>query len=121
MFWRPQTRCHVVQIVLTSRDTKLLERLIFDVKQDEVARGGQSHSEHRRCGSCLHQGLRHRQKRHRTLLTQSSPSTVQLCSGSDHYYKEGEVKHIHFLSAFPDQAKAITDALLQWEVQAVPE
>jgi hypothetical protein len=29
--------------------------------------------------------------------------------------KEGKVKHIHFLSAFPDQAKAITDALAQWK------
>ena len=29
--------------------------------------------------------------------------------------KEGKVKHIHFLSAFPDQAKAITDALKQWK------
>jgi len=29
--------------------------------------------------------------------------------------KEGKVKHIHFLSAFPDQAKAITDALSQWK------
>jgi hypothetical protein len=28
--------------------------------------------------------------------------------------KEGKVKHIHFLSAFPDQAKAITEALGQW-------
>ena len=28
--------------------------------------------------------------------------------------KEGRVKHIHFLSAFPDQAKAITDGLKQW-------
>jgi hypothetical protein len=28
--------------------------------------------------------------------------------------KEGRVKHIHFLSAFPDQAKAISDALGQW-------
>ncbi|PYU28965.1 MAG: hypothetical protein DMG32_01355 [Acidobacteria bacterium] len=28
--------------------------------------------------------------------------------------KDGKVKHIHFLSAFPDQAKSITDALLQW-------
>lgn len=26
----------------------------------------------------------------------------------------GKVRHIHFLRAFPDQAKAITDALLQW-------
>jgi hypothetical protein len=28
--------------------------------------------------------------------------------------KQGKVKHIHFLSAFPDQAKVITDALNQW-------
>ena len=28
--------------------------------------------------------------------------------------KEGKVKHVHFLSAFPDQAKVITDALSQW-------
>jgi len=28
--------------------------------------------------------------------------------------KEGKVKHLHFLSAFPDQAKVITDALGQW-------
>src|SRR5208282_2103847 len=29
--------------------------------------------------------------------------------------REGKVKHIHFLSAFPDQAKAIADALGQWK------
>ena len=28
--------------------------------------------------------------------------------------KEGKIKHIHFLSAVPDQAKVITDALGQW-------
>src|SRR5205807_1303077 len=29
--------------------------------------------------------------------------------------KEGKVKHIHLLSAFPEQSKAITDALMQWQ------
>jgi hypothetical protein len=29
--------------------------------------------------------------------------------------KDGKVKHIHLISAFPDQAKAITDALHQWK------
>jgi len=29
--------------------------------------------------------------------------------------KTGKVKHIHFLSAFPDQAKAVTDAVKQWK------
>ena len=28
--------------------------------------------------------------------------------------REGKVKHIHFLNAFPDQAKVISDALGQW-------
>src|SRR5208282_4321276 len=28
--------------------------------------------------------------------------------------QNGKVEHIHFLSAFPDQSKAITDALAQW-------
>jgi Gram-negative bacterial TonB protein C-terminal len=28
--------------------------------------------------------------------------------------KRGRIEHIHFLSAFPDQAKAISDALSQW-------
>ena len=27
---------------------------------------------------------------------------------------QGKVKHIHFLSAFPEQAQGITDALRQW-------
>jgi hypothetical protein len=27
---------------------------------------------------------------------------------------DGKIKHIHFLSAFPEQAKAVTDALQQW-------
>src|SRR2546430_14560057 len=34
--------------------------------------------------------------------------------------KEGKVKHVHFLSAFPDQAKAITDALFQWRFRPYP-
>ena len=29
--------------------------------------------------------------------------------------KAGKVKHIHFLSAFPGQAKVITDALGKWK------
>ena len=29
--------------------------------------------------------------------------------------KEGKVRHIHFLSAFPDQEKAISNALKQWK------
>ena len=33
--------------------------------------------------------------------------------------KDGKVKHIHFLSAFPEQAKSITDALRQWRFKPI--
>jgi hypothetical protein len=29
--------------------------------------------------------------------------------------KAGKVRHIHFLSAYPEQEKAISDALKQWQ------
>jgi hypothetical protein len=32
--------------------------------------------------------------------------------------KDGKIKHIHFLRAFPDQAKTVTDALEQWKVRS---
>jgi hypothetical protein len=38
-----------------------------------------------------------------------NPIPVRLIIDAD-----GKVKHIHFISAFPNQAKSITDALLQW-------
>jgi len=38
-----------------------------------------------------------------------NPIPVRIIIGTD-----GKVKHIHVISAFQDQAKIITDALLQW-------
>jgi len=50
-------------------------------------------------------------------LIRSLPSADSILFGPYHHDKEGKVKHIHFLSAFPDQAKAITDAS-RMEIQA---
>jgi hypothetical protein len=111
-----QIRCHAVEIVLTSRDTKLLESLILDMNKmtlpaeanptagmgggvfpvcikdyatDEhmIARADPTSTEHR-----------------------FNPVPVRIIID-----KEGKIKHIHFLSAFPDQEKAISDALKQWK------
>jgi hypothetical protein len=104
-----------VEVVLTSRDTKLLASMILDVDKmklpeeasptagtgggavpvcikdyadtNVIARVDPVFSEHR-----------------------FNPVPVRIIID-----KEGKVKHIHFLSAFPDQAKAITDALGQWK------
>jgi len=109
-----QIRCHAVQILLTSRDTKLLENLITDMNKMKLpeeaglAPGGDTFP------VCVKNYASDE-----NLMTRVEPVF------SEHKFnpvpvrividKEGKVKHIHFLSAFPDQAKAITDALNQWK------
>ncbi len=110
-----EIRCHAVQIVLTSRDTKLLEGLILGMNKMKLQE--EADSAVRNGGSfpvCVKDYANDE-----NLITRVDPVF------SEHKFnpvpvriiidKEGKVKHIHFLSAFPDQAKAITDALKQWQ------
>jgi hypothetical protein len=111
-----EIRCHAVEIVLTSRDTKLLENLVLDLNKLKLpadtgptaGTGGGADP------VCIKDYVRDE-----NVITRVDPVF------SEHRFnpvpvriiidKEGKVKHIHFLSAFPDQAKAITDALGQWK------
>jgi hypothetical protein len=111
-----QIRCHALQIVLTSRDTKLLESLILDMKKMKLpaeasaatAAGGGA------VPVCIKDYARDEKVIARVDPVFSEPrfNAVPVRIIID---KGGRVKHIHFLSAFPDQAKAITDALRQWK------
>lgn len=110
-----QTRCHVVQIVLTSRDTKLLERLILDMNKMKLpAEDSFPASTGGAVPVCLKDYASDKNvvERVAPVFTEHRFNSVPVRIIID---KEGKVKHIHFLSAFPDQAKAITDALLQWK------
>jgi hypothetical protein len=110
-----QIRCHVLQFVFTSRDTKLLESLVHDMEKMKLpeeaspilGNGGGD------VPVCIKDYARsenvivrvdpvHTERRF-------NPIPVRIIID-----KEGKVKHIHFLSAFPDQAKSVTDALWQW-------
>jgi len=111
-----EIRCHAVQIVLTSRDTKLLESLITDLNKMRLpveasptaGMGGSTFP------TCLKDYANDE-----NVISRVDPTFAE------HKFnavpvriiidKEGKVKHIHFLSAFPDQAKAVTDALRQWK------
>jgi hypothetical protein len=110
-----QIRCHMVQFVFTSRDTKLLERLIRDTSRmklpDEAGLaagtgGGDA-------PVCIQDYAReeHIVAKVDPILTDHRFNPIPVRVIID---KEGKVKHIHFLSAFPDQAKGITDSLMQW-------
>ncbi|MGA8270278.1 MAG: hypothetical protein WB919_01890 [Candidatus Sulfotelmatobacter sp.] len=111
-----EIRCHAVQIVLTSRDTKLLENLITDLNRMKLpsetptatATGGSAFpvciKDYATEGNVV--------TRVDPLFAEHKFNAVPVRIVID---QEGKVKHIHFLSAFPDQAKTITDALGQWK------
>lgn len=109
-----QIRCHVVQIVLSSSDTKLLEDLLSSVNQMKLPPVPSSPG---KAGSAVPLCIKD-YVRKENMITRVDPvfnehrfNPVPVRIVID---KEGNVKHIHFLSAFPDQSKAIADAVSQW-------
>ena len=111
-----EIRCHVVQIVLTSRDTKLLDNLVLDMNQMKLpaeasSTGGTGGGAVPVCIKDYARG-ENMIARVDPVLTDHKFNSVpiRIVIG-----KNGKVKHIHFLSAFPDQAKAISDALARWQ------
>jgi hypothetical protein len=111
-----ELRCHTLELVLTSRDTKLLESLMRDMNRMELpadasptaGNGGGA------APVCIKDYARDE-----NLITRVDPVFTERRFNSVPVRiiidKEGKVKHIHILSAFPDQAKAITDALNRWK------
>jgi Gram-negative bacterial TonB protein C-terminal len=111
-----QIRCHAVELVLASRDTKLLESLVLDMNRMKLPTEA-SPTEGTGGGAtpvCIKDYATGQSvlERVEPVLTERRFNPVPVRIIID---KEGKVKHIHFLSAFPDQAKAITDALMQWK------
>jgi hypothetical protein len=110
-----EIRCHAVGIVFTSRDTKLLSSWLLDLNRmklpaeaDPAAGAGGG-----KFPVCLKDYANGKNVLAKVdpVLTQQRGNAVPVRIIID---KKGNVKHIHFLSAFPEQVKAITDALFQW-------
>jgi hypothetical protein len=111
-----QIRCHAVQFVLTSRDTKLLDRLMLDMNNMKLP-ADVSATEGDGGGPfpvCMKDYARNENVIARVdpVFTEHRFNPIPVRIIID---KQGRIKHIHFISAFPDQAKAITDALEQWK------
>jgi hypothetical protein len=110
-----EIRCHAVEFILTSRDTKLLESLMQDMNRMELpeeanpagGKGGGAFP------VCIKDYAKDENLIARVdpILTEHRFTAVPVRIIID---KSGKVKHIHFLSAFPDQEKVIADALQQW-------
>jgi hypothetical protein len=111
-----QSRCHTVEIVLSSQDTKLLGNLMLDLDKmtlpaDASLTAGTGGGNVPVCIRGYASGNNVISKVD-PIFSEAKFNPVPVRIIID---KKGAVKHIHFLSAFPDQAKAITDALNQWK------
>jgi hypothetical protein len=106
-----EIRCHVVEFAFSSREPALLESLIQEMNKMKLpAETGATGGEVPICIKDYAAG---------NVIQKVDPLL------SDRRFnaipvriiisKEGKVKHIHFLSAFPEQSKAISDALMQWQ------
>ena len=107
-----EIRCHTVEIVLMNRDPKTLQDLVLDIskkmKLSAEATGG------RNVPVCIKDYASGDNVIERVdpVLTIPRHNAIPVRIIID---REGKVKHIHFLSAFPEQQKAISDALKQWK------
>ncbi|HXW89997.1 MAG TPA: energy transducer TonB [Terriglobales bacterium] len=111
-----EIRCHAVEFVLTSRDTKLLESLVADMNRMQLpAKASPSGGEGGGAFPVCIKDYAEDENliaRADPILTEHRFTPVPVRIIID---KNGKVKHIHFLSAYPDEEKVITDALLQWK------
>jgi hypothetical protein len=109
-----QIRCHVVQFIFTSRDTGLLNGLIQQTNSMKLpAEADLTRSVGDEGPVCIRDYASGENviEREDPVFTDRAFNPVPVRIIID---KQGKVRHIHFLSAFPSQAKSITDALKQW-------
>jgi len=116
LHWRvlaTQVRCHTIEIVLTSRDTNFIDSVLNElgtmtlpgeVRPDGAGAIPICIKDYVRDGNLL--------SRIDPLLTEHRFDPVPVRIIID---RSGTIRHIHFLSAFPDQVRAITDALAHWK------
>jgi hypothetical protein len=100
-----QIRCHVVEFIFTSTDTHLLETLTHGL--DALKAGSDD------APVCVknYATAENVLERVDPVFTERRYNAVPVRVIID---REGKVKHIHYLSAFPSQAQAITAAVSQW-------
>jgi hypothetical protein len=110
-----EIRCHVVKFVFMSRDLKLTDALIgqlasLKLPAEAGAVEGKGGGDAPVCIKDYANGENVIERDDPYFSERRfNPVPVRIIIS-----KEGKVEHIHFLSAFPEQAKAIQDALTGW-------
>jgi hypothetical protein len=100
-----QVRCHILEFVFTGRDPARMKKMIKGLQALRITERGSP--------VCIKDFAvsDHLIAREEPVLPQSrfNPIPVRVIIGAN-----GRIAHIHVISAFPEQAKGISDALAQW-------
>ena len=100
-----QIRCHTLEFVFTGRDSPRLSKIVADLDSLQVS--------DRATPVCIKDFATPENMIAREepvlLQTRFNPIPVRIIIGAD-----GRIEHTHFISAFPEQARSIGDALAQW-------
>jgi hypothetical protein len=111
-----EIRCHAVEIVFMNHDSKALEKMVLQASKMRLPKDSGPAAGAGGDGApiCVKDYATRDNVLDRVdpifAEQRYNPVPVRVIIG-----KSGRVEHIHFLSAFPDQAKAIGDALSQWK------
>lgn len=102
-------RCHAVEFAFASRDTQLLERLLVSLNSLKLP----SEPTGEGFPVCIRGYADGENVLHKVEPAMVGPrfTSVPVRIIVD---KQGSVKHVHVINAFPEQAKSISDALSQW-------
>ena len=118
LHWRvlsTQIRCHVVELIFTSRDPKLIETLTQQTGRMKLPAGAglSSGTGGGDFPECVPDYARDENVLERVdpVFTERRFNPIPVRVIID---REGKVKHVHLLSAFPDQSRTIIDALQKW-------
>lgn len=106
-----EVRCHAVQFQFTSRDPDLAESMVRQLAHAALAPPSPSGAG---VPVCIKNYASGDKVLHRVdpVFTERKFNRIPVRIIIDKY---GKVEYVHVLSAFPDQIKAINDALMRWE------
>jgi hypothetical protein len=111
-----EARCHTLEIVLSSHDEDVLHALVQSM--NSMSLSAEATSMRNMSGvaapACIKDFAREENLISRVdpILTDHRSNPIPVRVTID---KRGDVSQIHFLSAFPEQQKAIADALQKWK------
>jgi len=111
-----EIRCHAVEFIFMNRDPKTLENMVARASEMKLPTGTDPAGGEGKNGIpvCIkdYASSENLIERVDPVFTEQRYNPVPVRIIID---RRGKVKHIHFISAFPDQTKAISEAVSQWK------